>query len=356
MKINLMAPINQLGYGIVGLNVLKALSETGNEVSLFYIGPMEAPPEHHPLIKRCIENTLSFDPLAPTVRLYHQFDMGPSVGRGKRVGFPIFELDRLTPNEIHGIKTLDHVLVCSKWAKQIVEKDTGVGASVVPLGVDTSIFYPSKRNNDGITRFFTAGKLEYRKGHDVIIEAFNLAFEPTDDVELVMCCDNPFLTPEETESWIQTAKLSPMGDKIKFVPRKGSQQELADLMRQCHCGVFPARAEGWNLELLEMMACGGFTIATNYSAHTEYVDNTNAFLVDVEKTERAFDGTRFFTGQGEWAYLGPKETKAVSRYMQNFYEHSATYRSITSLGGINTAKKFSWENTAKRIVDVLQTL
>ena len=39
-KINLMAPINPLGYGVVGFNVTKELSKA-NEVSLFPIGNPE---------------------------------------------------------------------------------------------------------------------------------------------------------------------------------------------------------------------------------------------------------------------------------------------------------------------------
>jgi hypothetical protein len=39
--------------------------------------------------------------------------------------------------------------------------------------------------------FLNVGKWEYRKGHDVLLEAFNKAFEPTDNVRLVMNCHNP---------------------------------------------------------------------------------------------------------------------------------------------------------------------
>ena len=38
MNLNLMAPVNQLGYGVAGLNTLKALQSQGVEVSFFPIG------------------------------------------------------------------------------------------------------------------------------------------------------------------------------------------------------------------------------------------------------------------------------------------------------------------------------
>jgi hypothetical protein len=37
MNINVVAPINQLGYGITGLNVVKTLNQDNN-ISLFMIG------------------------------------------------------------------------------------------------------------------------------------------------------------------------------------------------------------------------------------------------------------------------------------------------------------------------------
>ena len=56
-------------------------------------------------------------------------------------------------------------------------------------------------------------------------------------------------------------------------------------MAKTDCGVFPARAEGWNLELLEMMSCNKPVIATNYSAHTEFCDDKNCMLIDIEDME-----------------------------------------------------------------------
>ena len=52
-------------------------------------------------------------------------------------------------------------------------------------------------------------------------------------------------------------------------------------MSQVDCGVFPSRAEGRNLELLEMMSAGKHVITTDYSAHTEFCTKDNAGLVPI---------------------------------------------------------------------------
>jgi len=120
MKLNFNSPINSLSYGICGLNILKELVELGHEVSLWPIGQIEAPSECHNLIKQSIENTKFFDYNAPSLRLYHQFDMAQQVGKGRKCGFPIFELNKFTEQEKHHLCGLDEIFVCSEWAKTII--------------------------------------------------------------------------------------------------------------------------------------------------------------------------------------------------------------------------------------------
>ena len=64
-SINVMAPINSLGYGVVGLNVSKELAKNA-EVSLFPIGnPEVSTQEDASAIQSCIKNQTSFDAKAP---------------------------------------------------------------------------------------------------------------------------------------------------------------------------------------------------------------------------------------------------------------------------------------------------
>ena len=131
-------------------------------------------------------------------------------------------------------------------------------------------------------RFYTIGKLEYRKGHEFIVDCFNKAFSEKDDVELDMMVHNVFLQREVVEQWLSGFKNTKLGRKIKFQNPVQTQREVADFIRYNDCGLFPSRAEGWNLELLESMSCGKPVIATNYSGHTEFCNDENSYLIDIE--------------------------------------------------------------------------
>ena len=356
MNINLISPLNQLGYGVVGLNIVRQLSESAN-LSFWPIGQASCPREYENQVKLSIENSKIPDFDAPCIRIWHQFDMSQFVGRGKRIGFPIFELDTFNDVEKHHLSNLDHLFVCSEWAKQVVEQNipslTG-SISVIPLGVDQSIFKPdiSRRKE---TVFFNCGKWEIRKGHDVLVTAFNEAFSEDDDVELWMMCENPFYSPEENAYWEILYKQSKLGRKIRIIPRQETQKEVYNIMRQVDCGVFLSRAEGWNLELLELMACGKNVIATDYSGHTQFCNVNNSLLVDINEKEKAVDNKWFF-GEGEWAKIGKKQIQQASYYMSAIHRAKTQDRLVQNeitQSVIETANKFSWENTAKEIIDAL---
>jgi glycosyltransferase involved in cell wall biosynthesis len=232
MNINVVAPINQLGYGITGLNVVKTLNQDNN-ISLFMIGqPQVTNQEDADIISECIKNAHFFDSNAPCIKIWHQHDMAQFAGRGQRIGFPIFELDKFNDIEKHQLESLDIIFVCSEWAKNVVLDNIKVTDSkikIIPLGVDSSIFKPSEMPKDCPTRFFNCGKWEIRKGHDKLVDIFNSAFNENDNVELFMMCENPFCTEQEQKEWINLYKNSKLGSKIHIIPRQNTQEEVYNI-------------------------------------------------------------------------------------------------------------------------------
>ena len=344
MNINLMAPINQLGYGVAGLNILKALQKEA-ELSLFPIGqPQVTTQADSDAVRGSMGNAQKFDPKAPCIKIWHQNQMAERVGSGKFIGFPIFELDTFNDLEIHHLSACDEIMVCSEWAKDVINRAVGgKPCHVVPLGVDMDIFKPATPRNSDKTVFFNCGKWEVRKGHDILINAFKRVLEHGENAELWMMCSNPFNSPEENTKWHQLYNHP----QVKIIPRAETQQEVYNIMAQVDCGVFPSRAEGWNLELLEMMAAGKHVVTTDYSAHTEFCTKENSGLVTIKDVEPAVDGKWFF-GQGSWAKLGEHEMWDLSMKMMKFILDK---KGSLNQAGIETAKKFSWDNTARKIIE-----
>ena len=343
--INIITPINQLGYGIAGLNIAKAINDTV-DVALWPIGQPEVTTrEDADIVSSMIKRSRMPDFDAPCIRIWHQHDMSQFVGRGEQIGFPIFELDKFNDIEKHHLSALDKILVCSGWARQVILENIDIkeeNVFVVPLGVDRNVFKPKdKTGEESKTIFFNCGKWEIRKGHDVLVQAFNKSFTEEDNVELWMMCENPFFSEREQQEWIDLYKTSKLGEKIVLIGRVENQEQVYNIMSESDCGIFPSRAEGWNLELLEMMSCGKQVIATNYSAHTEFCDTNNCFLIEPNETELAYDG-KWFHGQcGSWMKLGESEVSQISTLMKQVHENKSNNQE-----GIATATKYSWSNSA----------
>jgi len=354
MFVNLIAPISALGYGVVGYNVLKHLYNVGHTVSYWPIGKSEwsGDPQAQTVIKETIKNAQMYNSAAPSIRIWHQNQLDMFPGKGPRIGWPIFELDTFNEVEQHQLKNLDIVFVCSKWAKNIVEAIVDAPVYVVPLGVDPTVFYRDEEVRkhrpywtQDSTVFINVGKWEKRKGHEELLKAFNAAFEPNDDVELWMLNDNPFLRESGgNEEWKRKYISSKMGGKIKILSRMNTQAELRALFNQVDCLVVPSKAEGWNLEILECMACGVDVIATNYSGHTEYLNNQNAYLIEPNGLEKANDGI-WFHGNGNWCTFDIDELIELMRYYYNNKQNNA----LKSKELQKTVDLYSWENTIKKI-------
>ena len=144
----------------------------------------------------------------------------------------------------------------------------------IPNGVDLTVFSPGDRDRHTQvqpTRFLFVGGLIWRKGPDVLLEAFKRAFPERDDVELVIKdfgaegiyrggAREPF---HEHAASGALPRLSLISDEL-------SSDELAELYRSCDVLVHPYRGEGFGMPVLEAMACGLPVIATGGGPTDEF--------------------------------------------------------------------------------------
>ena len=351
--INLFAPINNLGYGVAGYNITKELFKINIKTTLYPIGNIETVGDMTEVVTS-VNNQINHDKNLPCIKIWHQHDLHSRIGCGKYYGFPIFELTEFSDQEKFSLKHCDEIMVCSKWAKDLIIHNININPSrihVIPLGVDREIFFsPEQVISRPSTVFFNCGKWEKRKGHDILLECFNEAFDYNDNVELWMIPNNPFIG-DMNQQWENLYKKSKLGDKIKIIPRQQTQIDIRNIMLQSDCGVFPSRAEGWNLELLEMMSCGKNVIATNYSAHTEFCDDNNCRLIDIDNMETAIDGVFFDGNHGTWAEISQKQKEQLINHMRKVHAEKQQGQLKLNIDGVETAKKFSWQKSAQEIVN-----
>lgn len=347
MNINFSGPINNTGYGIASFNIVKELSKLSN-VTYFPIGqPSVNTKEDYDLVLSLIQKRVSADIYAPHFKVWHQFDLLEHIGKGPYIAYPFFELDTFAAHEITSMNVPDLLCVSSKWAQGILQNNgIHTPSDVVPLGVDRNIFNENVKKTSDPNKyvFLNIGKWEIRKGHDLLLELFDTAFPNEDDVELWILASektNNYSSEQELKQW----KNMYSKNRVKLFSGFDTHQEIAQLIANSDCGLYPSRAEGWNLELLESMSMNKPVIATNYSAHTEFCNSDNCYLVNISETEKAFDG-KAFHGQGNWAKIGSDQIDQIINHMRYVYNN----RIQSNPYGMETAKKLSWTNTAQTIM------
>ncbi|HEY8693507.1 MAG TPA: glycosyltransferase family 4 protein [Chloroflexota bacterium] len=241
---------------------------------------------------------------APVLNYIPGKELAPSLPnlRGTRnVGYTFFEENLLPAESIqNAARYFDIVATGSSWCTDVLRSYGLERVETVIQGVDTSIFRPAPNGKELFRdRFvvFSGGKLEFRKGQDIVIQAFKAFQQRHDDVLLVNAWNNP---------WDFSLATMAVSTYIRFAPRAREHvamvsQVLADngidlsraiiiparpnammarVYQNSDVGLFPNRCEGGtNLVLMEYMACGRPAIASNSSGHKDVVNDSNALLV-----------------------------------------------------------------------------
>lgn len=331
------APINNLSYGLVSRYLIEELSKL-TKTNTYPIGPVNSSEE---LVINSI-NDLVESPVninSPSLKIWHQFDLFQHIGKGKRIAYTFFELDTLTKRDIVSLESQDLVLVASNWAKSVISKHCRVQCEVINLGVKQSIFNICDNTSYNNFVFLNIGKMEYRKGHDILLKAASKVFKDKNDVVLWMMADNKFTDISKNVN--EYKRL--LGNKVAFLNPVKNHKDIANVINMSHCGIYPYRSEGWCMPLSESMSCGIPVIATNYSSPTDYLNPNDT--IEPDGIERAVDNI-FFHGEGNWAYLGEK-------YLDKLVEKMEFHYTEWKRGNFVKNKTFSrdWSKVASEIYE-----
>ena len=360
MELNLIAPISKYtSYGYVSQNIIKQFIKHGIKVNLKPIGPIVIDTEagYSEYIEQC-NNQLSDNPNVPNLIIFHHFALKQHIRPNQvNVGFPIFEVNHFNQEEIDNLQSVNRLFITCKWYQRVLDKFVKTHSDIVNLGYDEDIFYSENKDSTNVpssantsqVRFLNIGKWEIRKGHDILARAFGEVFKDIDDVSLTLASTNDFIG-QDNNKWLNYCKLFVKPEQLNIAPRLDSAVQVAALIRSHDVGVYPSRAEGWNMGLLECLAMDKLCIATNYSAHTEYINKGNCAQIEIFEEEPAFDG-QFFFGNGTWASLKGKSYEQLKECLLDAYK---TIRERCSYPQPeNQINQFTWANSVKHMKQLL---
>ena len=268
---------------------------------------------------------------------------------GYRIGYNVWESTRYSEQFFQQLLTLDELWVPTQWQKQISIKQ-GYPANkifVIPEGVDGRTFKPTSRpQKKNKFTFIVVGRWDYRKGVKESIEGFLKAFPNNDEVELLLNVENPYPVDgmNSTEERLKYHNLEDPRIKIlKFLDRK----QYIKLLQNSNVLISCARSEGWNLPLIEALACGIPSIYTKCSGQLEFTES-KGLGIDILGEEPATNNENLSYEHNIPGNFYTPDTKDLVKKIKDSYNNYNLWKKWHLQRSKIIRDKFSWKNQAKK--------
>ena len=273
--------------------------------------------------------------------------------KGPKIGYTVWETTRYPDYFFDKLKEYDQLWVPSEWQKQcnIEQGMPEDKIKVIPEAVDSNIFHPNPdvtlpEYDDGRFKFVHFGRWDYRKSTKEIIEAFLEEFGEDEPIDLVLSIDNRFAKDklETTENRLKHYKLLDPRLKIKHFP---SREEYVKYLQKGHVFLSCARAEGWNLPLIEAMACGTPSIYSNCSAQLQFARGKGLPVKITGKKPAIMGEYSTFSQSDMTGEFYTPDYEDLKKVMRDAYKNYDRHKKQALKESKEIRDKFTWERAAK---------
>lgn len=216
---------------------------------------------------------------------------------------------------------------------------------VIPHGVDLDKFYPKQKETETFRFITNKGfrNMEDRGGIQYAIKAYLEEFTKKDNVELIVKI-NPAYGIPDLNKLMTDFGFNENSPKIIFETANWKYEELVNFYKEGDVFVSPSRAEAFNIPCLEAMACGLPVITTHFGGQGDYTNNNNGWIIGGELTEIQHD--LMYEGVC-WITPNMDELKLA---MREAYKNKSKEKSKNAL---DTARKYTWDLTSKKILELI---
>ncbi len=258
----------------------------------------------------------------------------------KNVGRCVFE-DTDLARASEALSKYDALLVASSWNADLLEQATGTRPRIIHEGVDTSLFCPAPKSgimDEDKFYIFSGGKVEFRKGQDLVLLAFKIFSQMRKDCVLVTAWHSiwPKLSAGFMGRLTHAVELGERGrlDITRWVIQNGiDPRRVIDvglvpnalmpcILREMDVALQPSRAEACtSLPVKEAMASGVPVIAAFNTGMRDLLTVDNSIVL---KRQGAILGARASSTQG-W---GESDVDEIVAALEFAYDHREQTRQI----------------------------
>jgi glycosyltransferase involved in cell wall biosynthesis len=220
---------------------------------------------------------------------------------------------------------------------------------IVPMGLTSAPAEPCARTLPGSRGLsvlhVTNSSDPIRHGTETGIDAFELAFAPTDPATLVIRDYGP-------GSAVLAARIRSLrrrGYDVRYWPIFFSEAQLAETMQSFQVLLAPFRGEGFGIKLLDAMAAGLVPIAPLFGGATDFMSRETALVVPnaLAPMTSGYDAERVdFDRQPLWAEVDADDVAVALRKASAEPDDVST----RSAAARRRALEFTWDRAAEAVV------
>jgi glycosyltransferase involved in cell wall biosynthesis len=293
---------------------------------------------------------------------------GPSARfRGKRnIGVIAFEDTTFDPEVLARARSYDRIVVHSAYNQRLLTERGFTEVGVALQGIDPGEMHLLPRTRRFGDRFvvFSGGKLEFRKGQDIVVAAFSRFHRRHPDALLITAWHNPWahIAAGMAESrWTPVPPTVDAGNKLKItdwavangVPADGfldlgflNRSQIPAVLAECDAAVFPNRCEGaTNLVAMEAMACNVPVVLSGNTGHLDLIRDGNSLVLG--RQDPVPDPTGARQGWGE------SSVEELVEHLETLYtDHAAARRQAGQAMEFVRGER-TWRAFAEAFVDAI---
>ena len=273
------------------------------------------------------------------------------------IAYWLWELEDFPQEWLGSIHLVDEIWTPAEFISNTLRKYTDKPVRTVPYCISAPVDDAFDRKHFGLPEdkflflmMFDSGSIMERKNPLGTIAAFKQAVgRDNKDVGIVIKINEL----EQSQKDIEYIHSVLDGyDNIYIITGTFSKKEVNSLTKCVDVFVSLHRAEGFGLVLAEAMLLGTPTIATNWSANTEFMNSDVACMVDYQMIELEKDLPPFKKGY-RWA---DADVSQAAMYMKKLYEDQAFYQTLRENAQAHIKKHLSMERSVSIVEERLNEI
>ena len=287
MKLLLDAPINDLSFGNVSLNLIREFYKRKVELGLFPIrgrvnlSSFTLDDNLTNYIQEAINDRHSY--LAediPCLKLWH-LDGAEDRKNPSQYLYTFYECSEPTPVELSIAGCQTKTIFSSKYSRDSFRDRGCRTVESVPLGFDEDFKIIDNKSLEGVVHFGLMGKFEQRKHTGRIIQAWLKKYGNNNKYQLTCCINNPWIEGDGMQKVLNNVLQGKRYTNINFLPRLQKNSEVNELLNSIDIDLTGlSGGEGWNLPAFNATCLGKWSVVLNETSHKDWATEANSIIVE----------------------------------------------------------------------------